>query len=356
MKGCDRMKAKHVGRVIILGLWALCGFAQQSSPEGQGNREITLDAVAVDKSGKPIAGLAEQDFTVLDNKQPQKIASFHAVMRASATPDPPVEAILLVDEVNGSFRAVAQARQQIQKFLGEGGGELARPVSLAYLSDAGLTMGEAASQDGKALIAQLNQRKGTLRTINRSQGFYGAGDRVQLSLRALAEVASDEAKKPGRKLLVWISPGWPLLTGPNIQLSSKDQQSIFNSVVALSNALRQARITLYSVDPLGTADAGGFRTFYYKQFLKGVTAPSQVQIGNLALQVFAARSGGLVLNSSNDVAGEIEQCVTDANAFYVLSFEKRGADGPNEYHALEVKVDRPGMSVRARSGYYSQPE
>ncbi len=350
------MKIRHAGCVIVLGLWALCGFAQQSSPAGQGNREITLAAVAVEKSGAPVAGLAEQDFTVLDNKQPQKIVSFRAATRSSARPDPPVEVILLLDEVNGSFRAVAQARQQIQKFLGEGGGELTRPVSLAFLSDAGLMMGDAASQDGKALIAQLNQRKGTLRVINRSQGFYGAGDRVQLSLRALGEVAGEEAKKPGRKLLVWISPGWPLLTGPNIQLSSKDQQGIFNSVVAVSDALQQAHITLYSVDPLGTADAAGFRTFYYKQFVKGVTAPRQVQIGNLALQVFAVQSGGLVLNSSNDVAGEIAKCVTDSNAFYVLSFEKPAADGPNEFHALEVKVDKPGVSVRTRSGYYSQPD
>ena len=73
--------------------------------------------------------------------------------------------------------------------------------------------------------------------------------------------------------MIWISPGWPFLTGPRIDLSDKDQQRISDNVVALSDRLRQARITLYSIDPLGTADAGGFRTSYYEEFVKGVKKP-----------------------------------------------------------------------------------
>ena len=130
----------------------------------------------------------------------------------------------------------------------------------------------------------------------------------------------------------------------------------FRSVVALSDGLQKARITLYSVDPLGTADAVGVRTSYYKDFLKGVRAARQVQAGNLALQVLADQSGGRVLNSSNDVAGEIATCIADATAFYVLSFDGVEGDGPNEYHMLEVKIDKPGLTARTRSGYYAQPE
>ena len=131
---------------------------------------------------------------------------------------------------------------------------------------------------------------------------------------------------------------------------------VLNRSYSLSDGLRKARITLYSVDPLGTTDAVGVRTSYYKTFLKGVRAEKQVQAGNLALQVLAEQSGGRVLNSSNDVAGEIASCITDANAFYVLSFDGVPGDGPNEYHALEVKIDKPGVAARTRSGYYAQPE
>jgi hypothetical protein len=119
--------------------------------------------------------------------------------------------------------------------------------------------------------------------------------------------------------------------------------------------LRQANITLYSVDPLGTSDDVGLRTSYYEQFLKGITKPSQVYIGNLAQQVLSRQSGGLVLNSNNDVAGEITKCLADATNYYIITFEGLPGDGPNEYHALQVKVDKPGLTARTRYGYYAQP-
>src|SRR5277367_39361 len=80
------------------------GFAQ---PPSSVNRSITLDVVVTDKSGKPVPGLQQQDFTLLDNKQPQKILSFTAVDGGAATADPPVAVILLVDEVNASFSNVS---------------------------------------------------------------------------------------------------------------------------------------------------------------------------------------------------------------------------------------------------------
>jgi VWFA-related protein len=317
---------------------------------------MTLDVVVTDKSGRPLPGLQQQDFTLLDNKQPQKIVSFHAVEGGAATADPTVEVILLVDEVNTSFSKVAFERIEIEKFLRRNGGELARPASMAFLSDSGVTVGNTSSRDGNALIEDLNQKKSGLRSIGRSQGFYGAGDRLQLSLHTLEQLADYEAPRPGRKLVVWISPGWPLLSRPGLELTSKQQQGIFNDIVTLSDRLRQARITLYAVDPLGTADSAGFLTFGYKQFLKPVRKAGQAQPGHLALQVLAAQSGGRVANLNNDVAGEIEACVADANTFYVLSFDALPGDGPNEYHALEIKIDKPGLAARTRSGYYAQPE
>ena len=71
---------------------------------------------------------------------------------------------------------------------------------------------------------------------------------------------------------------------------------VFQQIVAINDALRRAQITLYNVDPLGTADAGAFRTFYYQQFVKGVKKPSQVQIGNVELGAITVQSGGRVLN------------------------------------------------------------
>jgi VWFA-related protein len=317
---------------------------------------MTLDVVVTDKSGRPVPGLQQHDFTLLDNKQPQKIVSFQAVEGGTATADSPVEVILLMDEINTAFTNVATERNEIEKFLRRNGGALAQPVSLVFLSDSGAT-GTTSSRDGNALIADLNQREYGLRTIKRSQGVYGDNERIQLSLNALKQFADYKAAIPGRKLIVWISPGWPFLSGPgmDLDLTSKQKQELFNSIVTFSDALQRARITLYDVDPLGLADAGQFRTTEYMQFSKAVRKAGQAQRGHLALQVLASQSGGRVLNSSNDVAGEIATCVADANAFYVLSFDGLAGDGPNEYHTLEIKIDKPGLAARTRSGYYVQP-
>lgn len=314
---------------------------------------ITLDVVVNDKSGSPVSSLQQQNFTILDNKQPQKILSFEAAGGRSA--DDQLHTILVIDAVNVGFSRVAYAREQIEKFLRQDGGKLARPLSIDFVSDSGLVTQETPSPDGNALIAYMDQHQTALRSLRRSQGFYGAADRAQLSLRALGQLAQEEENRSGRKIVIWVSPGWPLLSSPRVQLTPKEQQNIFNTVVAISTQLRQSRIALYAVDPLGTSDAGSFRTFYYEQFLKGVTAPNRVQFGNLALQVLAYQSGGRVLNSSNDVASEIERCLRDADAYYVLSYDPPPADGPNDYHVIEIKPDQPQLKAETRSGYYAQP-
>jgi hypothetical protein len=77
---------------------------------------------------------------------------------------------------------------------------------------------------------------------------------------------------------------------------------------------------------------------------------------NLSLQVLVTRSGGRVLTTGNDIISQIDDCTSDTKAFYVLSFEGIPTERPNEYHALELKVDKPGLTVHTSAGYYAQPE
>jgi hypothetical protein len=87
-----------------------------------------------------------------------------------------------------------------------------------------------------------------------------------------------------------------------------------------------------------------------------VKKPAEVLPGHLALQVLAIQSGGLVLNSNNDVAGEIAACERDAGAFYVITYNGRPGGVPSEYRTLAIKMDKPGLTARTRAGYYAQPE
>ena len=337
--------------LLVPLLFVGAALAKQQSPSAQpGTGRILLDVVVTPKSGPPVSGLQQQDFTLIDNKAPQTITTFQAVDGSQA----PIEIILLIDAVNASFQSVAYERDQIDKFLRADGGHLAHPIAFAVLTDRGTQIQEGFSSDGNALRGSLDQYTVGLRDIRRSEGFYGAAERLDLSLRGLQELAEREATSPGRKIILWISPGWPLLSGPNVQLDGKQQQQFFANIVNLSTQLRQARITLYSIDPQGTNDIG-LRTFYWEEFVKGVSKPSQVQIGDLALQVLATQSGGVAYNSSNDVAAELQKCVADTSSYYEISFDPPPGDQPHEYHQIEIHMAKSGLTARTREGYYSLP-
>jgi hypothetical protein len=124
----------------------------------------------------------------------------------------------------------------------------------------------------------------------------------------------------------------------------------------LSAALRQARITLDSIDPVRNTGADSTRWNYYKIYLKGVSDVNKATVGNLALQVLAEQSGGRVMTFSNEyLSGEIANCVAGAGTYYSLAFEALPAKRADEYHSLKITVDKPGLTVYTRSGYYDQP-
>ena len=135
--------------------------------------------VATDSAGKPISGLQQQDFTILDNNQPQKMTSFDALQGATA--DPPVEVVLLVDLVNTtSFSRVAYERQEIDKFLRQNNGQLPYPTTLVVFSDTDTEIQPEPSRDGNKMADHLASSNSSLRIIGRSAGVYGAEDRLQV--------------------------------------------------------------------------------------------------------------------------------------------------------------------------------
>lgn len=311
---------------------------------------LTIDAVVTDKSGSPLPGLSESDLTLLDNKARRPLTAFHP----SSGKHTPVEVILIIDAVNTRFQNVAYERSEIDKFLHTNEGRHPYPTTLAVFTDTGTRILPGFSTDGNVLSTSLKNEAIGLRTLRRSSGFYGAEDRLNLSLTALRQLIAAESPHPGRKLIVWISPGWPYLSGPNIQLDKKQQTGLFADVVSLSTQLRQNHITLYSIDPVGPADSG-FRTFYYRAFLKGVKKPTDTDLGDLSLQVLATQSGGLAVSGNSDIHGFLHRCLQDADAFYELTFNPPPAEHPNEYHHLDLQVTQPGLTARTRDGYYIQP-
>ena len=190
-----------------------------------------------------------------------------------------------------------------------------------------------------------------MRDLRNSAGVYGAEERLDISLGALGKVVEYARSTPGHKLILFISPGWPLLSGPGFQLSGKDESRIYAQVERISNAIQASDSTLYSVNPIGSGENIA-REDYYEQFLKGVDKPSKVQIGNLGLQVLAVQSGGLSLNGDNDIAKMLQQCVDDAAAPYTLTFTLAPTEPGNDYHRLDLRVTDPNLKARTATGLY----
>jgi VWFA-related protein len=332
--------------------------ANSATAEGR----IKLDVVVTDAAGKPVSGLEAKDFTLLDNNQPQKTVSFHASGVTIARHDQPVEVILLLDAVNIDFRDISFEREEIGKFLQENGGHLAQPVSIFLLTDAGVRSQRQPFTDGNALAAQLNQLKSTVSSSGLSStgnGAVGPVERFELSLREMGNIAGYEEKSPGRKLLIWIGHGWPLLDNMGSQMTPKEQQRIFDSIVEISTMLREARMALYSVssranDP-STLDFSASSASVYRSYLKAVKSARQASSANLGLKVLAIQSGGRVLGPDNGLRAQIDSCVQDAGAFYTLTFDPARTQLADEYHDLKVLIDKPELTARTSTGYYNQP-
>jgi VWFA-related protein len=311
--------------------------------------QIKLDVVVNTKSGQPVTGLHQQDFTILDNKTPRPITSFRVVTPA----EEPVNVIVFIDAVNTPFQMVAYARNSIKTYLKAHEGVLAYPTAIAVLTDEGPQIDNRFSTDGNALSDELESRQIGLREITRSSQWGGI-DRLNICLKALDSLVNFASSLPGRKMILWISPGWPLLSGPQFLLTPKQEDKIFGSVVDYSAKMRVANIALYDINPFGVSESVG-QANYYQVFLKGLAKPSNAQYGNLGLQVLAVHSGGLAIESNSDVTGMIQKCLADAESWYEIAFEPLPADKPNEYHHIDVRVDQPGVIARARDGYYSNP-
>jgi VWFA-related protein len=361
--------------MVLAGLLPLSlpGFAQQqlvsspsvtqqptSSPDSAKD-QFVLDVVVTDKSGTAIKGLEEKNFAVRDKGQPAKVVSFHAVdtlSTAASADNLPVKIILFIDELNTSYNRLASERIELERFLQQNGGKLPHPVALYFFSQTGLEKQNDFTTDGNALKSLLDKHVMELRTDQRSQGFYGDQQRFQRSLNALNAIAGSEVNEPGRKIMIWVSPGWPILAGANVTISANDQKALLTSIIAVSTALREARMTVDMIDPLGARDQKDVQqqgVNYYEEFLKPVTDAKSVEAGHLALQVVAVHSGGLVLNVNNDIVGELNRCIADASAYYTLTLDKSSTDKPDVYHAIDVKVDTPKVTARTLRGYYTRP-
>jgi VWFA-related protein len=350
-----------VQRIVLL-IFCLPAFictsrAQESVPrplvqEGL----ISLDVVVTDPSGKSVSGLQLNDFNLLDNGEPAGILSYQAFNGDSGSP---VEVILLIDLLDLPSSLASLERVAVESFLQRNGSHLSAPVSVFEMYENGLWMVGQSSLDGNALAEEIahNREAQLIRgTVFRERGeasiisgtfreFPGLS-----ALQALADIATAERQKPGRKLLLWIGPGWGIGSGAYSGEKLVGKQNVFDMVSWFSTLLRDARITILNFSVGEDAPSQ-----YYLDFLSGLKSVQQSSFMYLNRKVLAIESGGRVLGPSGDLLNQILSCVQEAGPFYRISFDPAPADHPDEYRHISVQVRRTGLTARSNTGYYDQP-
>jgi VWFA-related protein len=358
-------KPLHIGAALLFCVPALVLALQGPTPAGgvpapvaaSGPATITteglikLDVVVTDQSGKSVAGLKPTDFTLLDNNQPQKILSFQAIDGRTTELDPTAEVILVIDTMNLPTSQVLLAKSEAEKFLRRNQGHLAQPVSLYLLSSAGLSSMPGPSIDGNALADELARGRELpvirLTPIRVGLGFLAdarnfASPRLadyitQNSLRPLGFIVLEERRRPGRKLLFWLAPGWRADPGTD---------KSFDRVTELSTRVREARIAIWSW-PYPDSE--------YSYERAPVKSHNDVKGFDNALDVLALHSGGGRLNTSTYLAEMIGKCIEEESVFYTLAFDIPRTNEVDDYHDLKVVMSQPNLTARTNAGYYDEP-
>jgi VWFA-related protein len=339
---------RHVCTLIFALSSAAASLAQAPpQPTSQPPQPIKIKVVVDDKSGQPVTNLGQQDFTVFDNKDPRPITSF----KISSAAAEPVHVILLLDAVNTGFSLLSYMRQDVETFLKSNEGRLAYPTGIAVLTDDGAKIVDTFSSDGNKLDDILVHHEVGLRTITRS-AQWGGLERLNVSVSAFHQLLEFAATIPGRKLVLWISPGFPLISGPRINLTDHQENQIFGDIVQFSAQMQQSNVTVYNINPIGSGQSLSSAD-YYRDFLKGVPKAGEAQFADLSIQVLSVHSGGITIEANSDVNGMIQRCLADAKSWYEITYDPPPAEKVNEYHHIEIKLSQRNLVARTSDGYYA---
>jgi len=147
-----------------------------------------------------------------------------------------------------------------------------------------------------------------------------------------------------------------LCESDRLQLSQIDNDDQFRRLLDEAN---RSNTSFYPVDPRGLvvfdtpiAEPGG-------RGLAPMT-PLTVDAAMLrtrltSLRTLAETTDGLAIVNSNNIAAGLKRVVDDLSAYYLLGYYASGKlDG--KFHAITVRVKRPGVRVRARRGYLAASE
>jgi VWFA-related protein len=380
--GGMRAAVRGVG-LALLGLASACGQASAQAPEGplapkpgtavqqpppevEARLKVRVSLVNTpvtvrNASGQMIHDLDAKNFVVTDNGVTQKITHF------DLGGDPVSVVILMetserIDSIFPEMRKTGRIFTQAVMGLGGEAAAVGFNDSVDKLQDF--------TADNDAIEKTISgMREGTW-----SSRLY---DAMAVAVEMLTSRPQASANAPGRRRILFIMSE-ATDVGSGTKLGEVLRQAQLANITIYSVGLSTTRAELQSktkkkpieVTPPGTFGqpplpgtvqtptseaqrAGGIDVLALAVW---AVQHAQNQVKAHALEVAATATGGVHLATYRDrsIESAIDEIGGELHSQYSVSYTPSGT-GESGYHEIKVSVDRPGVTVRARPGYYLGP-
>jgi VWFA-related protein len=357
---------------------------------------VEVDAVVTDRTGRLVNDLTRDDFEIFEDGKPQKVELFTRIDMPVTREDRPLTRpapiepdvkindpfegrvyVFLLDDIHTHpMRSVLvrkAAHQFIDRYLGAN--DMAAVVYTSGRADAGQEF-TSNKRLLKAAVDRLTGRKirsstlGRLESYNqqRNMGTLTQGAKIQdpddfergynarMSLDTLRGVAAYlEGVRGRRKAVLFFSEG--IDYDIYDVFDSRDATTVLDSTRDAIGAATRANVAIYSIDPRGLTSLGD-------EAMEISNLPEDESLGigptglmnelrraQDSLKVLAEETGGIAAVNSNDFDSAFSRIQNENSTYYVLGYYPTNDRRDGKFRKLQVKVLRPGMTVRSRKGY-----
>ena len=378
--------------------------------------QVTVDVVVTDKKGVPATGLTPEDFQILEDDKPQKIASFDAVevpAAASSTtpPRPRISTnissevrtgrsfVVVFDDIHLTPGQALRAKRAVSEFLRTGVREGDRVSLVATAGGAWWTTRMEAGRDELiAMLKRLDGRHIPDSAPDRMSDYEAMRIHVYHDQQVEAVVArrfetfGASNRGTANKDAGQFGDGDPMVRGraSEIYYQSVSRNRITlqvlqrvllslaankgrKSVILVSEgfiydpnldefkgalmASRRSNAAIYFLDTKGLEGAMPYSSAEFGPNIDtqdlGAAFLDQMQEAEGA-ESLAADSGGFIVKNTNDLARGITRIADESRSYYLIGYNPAGARRDGRFRKIQVKlVARKGLQVRARKGYYA---
>lgn len=383
----------------VLGLFVLLAggvlAAQQAPTFKLAVAFVEVDAVVTDRAGNFVHDLKREDFQVFEDNKAQAITAFSIVdipversqrpLFASAPIEPDVRTnerpfdgriyVMLVDDMQTNAlrtqRVKTAGRLFIQQHFGAndlmavvhtaGGAKSAQDFTsnkALLLAAVDKTVGRKMQSPTLARTEEFNRPSfQAMRVGNEAPQDPYETERAhdaRQSLEALRDIAEWFATISGRrKTILFLSEGidYDVTDWVNNRSSFWVSETTRETIAAAT----RANVAIYGIDPRGMTqlDDESITVSGFPPESLGIGQQSlnkELLMANASLRELSEQTGGFAVVNTSQFASAFNRIVSDNSTYYVLAYYPP-PDKPGKFHNIQVKVTRPGLTVRARRGY-----